>query len=736
MEILKRISSLLLFLGGSCFSWSQVEGLTVAPGFSARVVCESPILRQPGAMDIDPLTGKLYVDNTLGDNGPGVVPGHIIGIDPASGTVDAKPLIAVSNGFTLKFAPDGTLYFAVRNFLIAKWDRTKNQFRKFAIIPGGRGISILPDGFLLVGEGSYGPPGLFPDSLLRVDPFDGYFAPVFLPEEATQFTGTLYNALSSVGFDGQGRIWASYKGGQIIRKNLDGSYEEINTRHDFIGGLNEPPLYSVQGLLLQYDNAGGKLFAAVGDKVSLVAFGPAITPSLVSTAGVCSDGKTIYLSGDFNKIIGITANTSNLTSTFETNFGNGTLTGTITDETTNEPVGDAQVDLANGLKTQTDSNGNFQFDQLPAGLYEMTISKSGYLKSYATFSIEGGSQLNLEAKATTGLPTWLAPGLEAIVWAGPEEGIVGSSDAREDFEGNIFSMNIDGANITKHYRDPQTGLLTHSYVFAYGAGLAGAWTIDSDLAGNVFCSNGNDGVFKLPPLENEEPNQLTANPNDPTIVTNQYGSRMDIATARDVDGVTILADGKTLIMSSGSGGNATLPCLPEGSINTLLKMDTQSSGCPVIISHGATCAEGETLFNNPDIMRRAGNEHVLVANRGGNVARVRLNDGCIDWFMKGDGGGVERRRLGSYTAPSQDPLGTIFLRGSRFEPSDMVIRMVDDQGRLYQVVGGTRQDWGGLAWPDASANQFIYCDGPVLVLVRSIDGRPISQVVQESVTPE
>ncbi len=55
----------------------------------------------------------------------------------------------------------------------------------------------------------------------------------------------------------------------------------------------------------------------------------------------------------------------------------GTITGTATDSNGN-PIANATVTLSNGMTTTTDANGAFVFDNVTAGSYNVTISKSGY----------------------------------------------------------------------------------------------------------------------------------------------------------------------------------------------------------------------------------------------------------------------------------------------------------------------------------------------------------------------
>ena len=52
------------------------------------------------------------------------------------------------------------------------------------------------------------------------------------------------------------------------------------------------------------------------------------------------------------------------------------------------------------------------------------------------------------------------------------------------------------------------------------------------------------------------------------------------------------------------------------------------------------------------------------------------------------------------------------------------------------VVGGTRQCFGGAAFPNSSGSEMIYSDGDTLIRVYSLTGESIADIVKASVTAE
>ena len=58
----------------------------------------------------------------------------------------------------------------------------------------------------------------------------------------------------------------------------------------------------------------------------------------------------------------------------------GTITGTVTDAVTGEPINNANVKLnPRGKTTLTGNDGSFQFNDMFEGYYSLSISKIGYI---------------------------------------------------------------------------------------------------------------------------------------------------------------------------------------------------------------------------------------------------------------------------------------------------------------------------------------------------------------------
>jgi hypothetical protein len=68
-----------------------------------------------------------------------------------------------------------------------------------------------------------------------------------------------------------------------------------------------------------------------------------------------------------------------------------TLTGTITDQDTGEPISGADIKIKGSGKkeTETDVAGYFQFSDLEDGTWELTIKADGYHKEKAQVDIQG-----------------------------------------------------------------------------------------------------------------------------------------------------------------------------------------------------------------------------------------------------------------------------------------------------------------------------------------------------------
>src|SRR5262245_16418523 len=61
------------------------------------------------------------------------------------------------------------------------------------------------------------------------------------------------------------------------------------------------------------------------------------------------------------------------------NQGGSIIRGTLTDATTSDPVADARVSIGVGQTMKTGADGRFEFRNLPAGTYTLTVSRIGYI---------------------------------------------------------------------------------------------------------------------------------------------------------------------------------------------------------------------------------------------------------------------------------------------------------------------------------------------------------------------
>lgn len=69
----------------------------------------------------------------------------------------------------------------------------------------------------------------------------------------------------------------------------------------------------------------------------------------------------------------------------------GTISGTVIEENTGDPIGMATINLApSGKNTYTGSDGHFEFIDLDANQYTMTAQKTGYVTNRKTVTLSAG----------------------------------------------------------------------------------------------------------------------------------------------------------------------------------------------------------------------------------------------------------------------------------------------------------------------------------------------------------
>lgn len=79
----------------------------------------------------------------------------------------------------------------------------------------------------------------------------------------------------------------------------------------------------------------------------------------------------------------------------------GTVTGTVIDERTKEPLEGLQITLPDlSLETTTDESGEFSFEEVYEGTFDMTFNHAGYVETTETITIKSGETLELYVEIT------------------------------------------------------------------------------------------------------------------------------------------------------------------------------------------------------------------------------------------------------------------------------------------------------------------------------------------------
>lgn len=71
------------------------------------------------------------------------------------------------------------------------------------------------------------------------------------------------------------------------------------------------------------------------------------------------------------------------------------LTGTITDAATHQPIANATIIVDTVLTTTTDANGNFSIKEVPSGIVDYVVKAKGYADAAATVNAEPGKPFAL-----------------------------------------------------------------------------------------------------------------------------------------------------------------------------------------------------------------------------------------------------------------------------------------------------------------------------------------------------
>ncbi len=70
--------------------------------------------------------------------------------------------------------------------------------------------------------------------------------------------------------------------------------------------------------------------------------------------------------------------------------GFATLTGTVVDDTTHQPIAGATVTVDTVLTATTDASGAFKISEVPSGIADYTVQAPGYALIEATTNVEPG----------------------------------------------------------------------------------------------------------------------------------------------------------------------------------------------------------------------------------------------------------------------------------------------------------------------------------------------------------
>lgn len=79
----------------------------------------------------------------------------------------------------------------------------------------------------------------------------------------------------------------------------------------------------------------------------------------------------------------------------------GTVYGFVSDNTTNQPIGQAIITLSpTGSTRTTDDAGAYKFDDLDAGQYTITVQKQGYQPNRRNFIAVPGESVQININLT------------------------------------------------------------------------------------------------------------------------------------------------------------------------------------------------------------------------------------------------------------------------------------------------------------------------------------------------
>ena len=155
-----------------------------------------------------------------------------------------------------------------------------------------------------------------------------------------------------------------------------------------------------------------------------------------------------------------------------TNGPTGTLTGTVTDASTGDPIANAKVEITDlSMTTYTDDSGNYTFANVPTGDHTVAASAFGYNGDSATVTINDG-ETTTQDFALDPKP-WVTITLEAY----------------DDTTGwPLYAMiTVSDDPNSPYYTDPLTGSVTVSlpedtYTFTFSALTGGYFDVSEDVS--------------------------------------------------------------------------------------------------------------------------------------------------------------------------------------------------------------------------------------------------------------
>jgi len=127
----------------------------------------------------------------------------------------------------------------------------------------------------------------------------------------------------------------------------------------------------------------------------------------------------------------------------------GSLSGTITDFTSGEPIEGAEVSIA-GKTDQSDAAGEYQIDEIPLGNRTLTITKDGYQPFEATFEVKNGPNfrdVTLQSLAATGRVVGTVKNSIGAPLAGVDLRI-GERQAETDAAGDFIFESVPHGTVT------------------------------------------------------------------------------------------------------------------------------------------------------------------------------------------------------------------------------------------------------------------------------------------------